>query len=505
MIRIILNLMQFVFCLIFYVVSVISCYPTIYSQKSALSKEEPNNFSVTGKILNYSDQYLYFYKCYGDSLIFLDSIKTDSKGNFAVVISNLKSPIQDLKSSTGIYLFNLPRNQFFYILSEKDDVKIKTEYSPNIFYNNATDNLVVLKGKENKLFYKFLHLQNKLNIANFWLMKIMRLYPLEDPFHEKVVKEYFKRHKKMNHLVAILLKRNRNTAAAKVALAYYQPVNPDWKQPDPWRDSLIARQYFDYFDPSDKFYLHTNILPEKMNIYLSLMTNKRDHYGQPIYDEMLYADAANEFLTKTLLTRPDFGYKERTENFDFCLDYFLKLFDKEKKYDALFSVYNSWVVAQAEEECEPTDKKYNRWREKVSILRNIQIGNMAPDFAVVPEALNLHQIPAENILLVFWASWCFHCLDELPKIKSVLEKNMDKSLFVIFISLDTDENSWHDAVSRLGLQTYLHLCDFKRWQGEVVKKYNIYATPTMFLLDKEKVIIGKPKNAIELRNTLQSN
>ena len=154
------------------------------------------------------------------------------------------------------------------MLYDGNPVEIQTQYYHSPFYNIATDSLVVLQSEENKIFYEFQHLQQKLNIASNWLLQMMRLYPLPDPFHKQIEEEYFARYDAMDEFIKSALRHfaetpvsavNNVDIASKIALAYYQPINPDWHEPDPWRDSIIALHYFDYFNPSDPFYLHTNI------------------------------------------------------------------------------------------------------------------------------------------------------------------------------------------------------------------------------------------------------
>src|ERR1035437_3883724 len=195
--------------------------------------QKENSF-IKGIIKNYDTQPLYLCQCYGDTLLFIDSTHTDKNGEF--VLSNLK-----LNSEDGMYKVILQRNQFFYILYDKRPIEIKTLYQPNAFYNIATDSLVVLKSDENKRFYQFQHLQQRINIANTWLLQMMRLYPLPDPFHKQIEDEYFKRYNAMDELAHPNPPQGRELHAQSsplpgdkrgtslVALAYYQPILPDWK------------------------------------------------------------------------------------------------------------------------------------------------------------------------------------------------------------------------------------------------------------------------------------
>ena len=47
------------------------------------------------------------------------------------------------------------------------------------------------------------------------------------------------------------------------------------------------------------------------------------------------------------------------------------------------------------------------------------------------------------------------------------------------------------------------MSDLKGWEGKAATDYFIYATPTMFLIDNEKKIIGKPITIEEVKNLLE--
>ena len=63
---------------------------------------------------------------------------------------------------------------------------------------------------------------------------------------------------------------------------------------------------------------------------------------------------------------------------------------------------------------------------------------------------------------------------------------------VVAISLDSSKPEWQAAVKSLEIESWTNLSDLKKWDGEVVMNYNIYATPTMFIIDKERKILAKP-------------
>jgi len=46
---------------------------------------------------------------------------------------------------------------------------------------------------------------------------------------------------------------------------------------------------------------------------------------------------------------------------------------------------------------------------------------------------------------------------------------------------------------------FINVCDLKGWDGKAAVEYFIYATPSMFLIDNDKKITGKPVNYDELK------
>lgn len=120
----------------------------------------------------------------------------------------------------------------------------------------------------------------------------------------------------------------------------------------------------------------------------------------------------------------------------------------------------------------------------------------------------LSDISSDYTLIVFWASWCPHCTGEVPKIKKVIEEyqklHQDKSLAAVFVSIDKEEKPWKDYIENNKLSGFINLCELKGWNGEIGKSYNLTATPTLFLLGKNKKIIAKPIIAEQLINNMDA-
>lgn len=461
--------------------------------QSVLGFGQKANAPVQGVISNYANEPVYVYKAYGDTLLLVDTLRTDGKGRFGYA---QRPGLVGTAQGTGLYKVNLKSNQSFFVLYDGKPVQIKTIYNARSHGNTATDSLVVIQSVDNKLFYEFQQLQQSVLISDYFLKQMMRLYPLSDPFHASIEKEYTKRYAKMDSFIKKQA-TNKNSMAMKIAKAYYEPVIADWKQPDYWRDSVKASHYFDYFNAADSFYMHSNVLSEKMNEYLKIRTNKVDAYGQGVKDETLMGIAAQEFVAHTT---------SNSINYEFCINYFLKKFKKEHLDVAFLYLYDVFAKPQAGD-CEQSNTALSKWHDRVNTLRNVQIGSVAPDFELEKDKLWLSGIQSNYTLLVFWASWCPHCTEVLPEVKTIItefNKAHGGSLNTIAVSLDTEAEAWQKYVQEQKLFQFLNFSELKGWKSDVAKKYNVYATPTMILLDKDKKIIAKPETENQLKELLST-
>lgn len=50
---------------------------------------------------------------------------------------------------------------------------------------------------------------------------------------------------------------------------------------------------------------------------------------------------------------------------------------------------------------------------------------------------------------------------------------------------------WVDFIYQYQLLNWLNYSELNGWQGTIHKKYNVFATPTFYLLDKNKRIMGE--------------
>ena len=100
---------------------------------------------------------------------------------------------------------------------------------------------------------------------------------------------------------------------------------------------------------------------------------------------------------------------------------------------------------------------------------------------------NLGDFKGKKVFVNLWASWCPHCMEELPKLNEWAVVNPKTK--VVAISLDDDKTAYETTIQKF--PALIHDTDLKKWEGKAVTDYFVYGTPTFIVLDKDKNIVDK--------------
>ena len=147
----------------------------------------------------------------------------------------------------------------------------------------------------------------------------------------------------------------------------------------------------------------------------------------------------------------------------------------------------------------------NEFANQLESYRAMKKGSAAPDIVfnndvlkkgeVVKGVAKLSDIKSAYKAVIFGASWCPKCTEELGQLLPLYQKWKSKGVEVVFISLDTEDAKFKEFSS---IFPFISACDFKKWNGQAVIDYYIFATPTMLLLDKDHKIILRPNSVNQI-------
>ena len=143
--------------------------------------------------------------------------------------------------------------------------------------------------------------------------------------------------------------------------------------------------------------------------------------------------------------------------------------------------------------------------KRIEQSKKFKVGVTVPNI-MIPDlsgsTIELNKIKAEKLLIIFYASWCPHCETLLPQVYELYKNQKEKKLEVLAISIDTSKSDWLNFIKNNNLNNWINTCDLKGWECKAAIDYFIYATPTMFLVDKKKKLIGMPKTVEELKKII---
>ncbi|MEC4679026.1 MAG: TlpA disulfide reductase family protein [Nitrospirota bacterium] len=114
----------------------------------------------------------------------------------------------------------------------------------------------------------------------------------------------------------------------------------------------------------------------------------------------------------------------------------------------------------------------------------------APNFSLSTadgQHFTQNEMLGKTTLVIFWASWCGTCHQELPKVRALQEKWKDKAFQVIAIGFrDTEQNISHYVKKNPDVFSFPVFYDK---DDTVSAQFGAMATPTLFLFDKEAKLV----------------
>jgi len=143
------------------------------------------------------------------------------------------------------------------------------------------------------------------------------------------------------------------------------------------------------------------------------------------------------------------------------------------------------------------------------------IGDKASDLNMVDSTnkpISLYSVKAPYTVVIFWDPTCGHCKEELPHIDSLYNASWKKKGIKVYAVLTEDQKpAWVKYIKEHKLGDWINVYQTKEMADEITKKdlpsyrqlYDVIMTPTLYLLDADKRIIGKKLTWKQLNDLLE--
>ena len=151
-----------------------------------------------------------------------------------------------------------------------------------------------------------------------------------------------------------------------------------------------------------------------------------------------------------------------------------------------------------------TDEQKNEIQAIASQYERVKIGKKAPDIQCVTidnKCFDLDNIENDYTVILFWSYSCPHCHELLQELADFAKEN--KNFAIVTVNVSGEMRKVKRLLRKLGLKKHYNICDGQGWNSPIVADYAVDMTPSMFLLDKDKTIIGKPFNIDDIINSVE--
>ncbi len=399
----------------------------------------------------------------------------DDKGNFQLSYT---------KADYGVgYLMSKNEKPLFVILNG-EDIGLEGKALSYI------ETISIIKGKENQWFEQYAHEHPKREQALSAWIYLEKMYTLDSLFilqqtPQQAIKNETQRIKAEDSIFLADLPKDsyvhwflptRKLVSGVSTIAQYRP-----------KEIPATIKAFRKMDYTDSRLYKSGLFKDAIESHFWLLENSGRSLDSVFIEMKQSIDAMMENLVKD----------EKTLNE--VTDHLFDLLERHSLFKA-----SEYLALKVLNEVSCTID--NDLAKQLETYRAMNKGNTAPEILFegnnntpgyddksIPEKLS--DIKSSYTVVVFGASWCPKCTEELPKIASLYQKWKTQGVEVVFVSLDEDQKAYRDFVKTF---PFISTCDYNKWESKIVKDYYVFGTPTMYLLDKNREILLRPNSVSQM-------
>lgn len=439
------------------------------------------NIGLTLKPYKNEKVYLGYY--YGKMKALADSVVLDA---------NSKGTFQGKEALPGgIYFIVSPSKQILFevLVDKQQHFAIEADSS------KLPSGVTYLGSKENTLFQSYSRFANETGMAIGQARS-----ELATSTQKKEVEARINRlDGKMQRYRDSIVKANPESLLAALLQAMKEPtIPPAAKHPGGKYDSNYAYRYFkDHFwdgvEFNDDRLVRTPFFENKLDKYFERLVSPEPDSIKPEVDYMLLYARSGKEMYKFLMVK-------------FVQQY---LNPKYMGQDAVFVHLFEKFINPGEATFFTQEYRDHLTKRAYSLMAN-QLGLPAADMKMVDTSdkpASLYNVKADMIVLCFWDPTCSHCKTVVPKVDSIFQaKWKAQGIKVYGVMVDGGKETWTKYIRENNLKDWIHVYQLPSQQAaeESAGKpsyrqlYDVFQTPVLYLLDKDKRIVAKKLDYLQL-------
>jgi hypothetical protein len=282
-------------------------------------------------------------------------------------------------------------------------------------------------------------------------------------------------------------------------------IPPAEKHPGGKYDSSYAYQYYkshfwDGVSMTDERLIRTPVFQPRLDRYFSEVLPQHPDSLIMAADELIESSKGNPEMFKFLLSTLTEKYVNPA------------YMGQDAVFVHLFQKY--YMTGQADSWM---NEKYRKFvfDRGYSLMGNV-VGKQGSDFEFLDSTdrkRNLYGIEAPLTVVCFWDPTCGHCQEDVPRLDSIF-KSKWKSQGVAMFGMMTDggRDKWLEFIRRHDLRGWVHgyqtkemkEADYAANRPNYRQLYDVYQTPMLYLLDKDKRIVAKKLTYQQMDELIQA-
>lgn len=469
----------------------------LFNNSEAQTKLTPptpkqNGYAIKANIKPFNKGYLYLAYHFGSKQYLIDSAKIDAAGQAEFKGAN--------KLQGGVYMIVFPQKNGWIecLMDQQQNFTVAADTA------NIVQSVMFTGSSDNILFNDYQ--KKSFEIGN----QVAQLRKLQNENPNSANTEEDKNKitalgKEMQSYRDELQKKNPTLLLTAIFNLLKDPIIPPASEhPGGKYDSNYAYQYY------KNFYWDGISFTDDRLIRTPVLQGRFDKY----YDEILpqVPDSIKVYADNMLTIA-----KPNVEMFKFILSSLAekyvnpKFMGQDAVFVHLFEKY--FLSGQADSWMNEKYKKFI-FDRGYSMMSNV-LGMKAAELSMIDTLgrnFSLNKLEAPFTVLCFWDPTCGHCKEEVPHLDSIYQKKWKaEGVKLVGIMTDGGRENWLNYIKENKLNGWIHIYQTDETKDAIYKTnkpgyrqlYDIYQTPMIYLLDKEKNIIAKKLTYLQVDDFIE--